>query len=169
MPTAHNEQTGLCVLVSPLAGEICLAHGQKTKGFCREALKVQVPISSCHHPFGTHGIRPLSACQGCPRSSTLRDGAGAGHTHSTPSLPPASAENGVSHSPLGFQHSLKAWSTAPDQEPRASSRRKQARASPTGWGPFQPASPPYDASTQKNHSGKGRVGRTAGHTVEEAK
>lgn len=84
-----------------------------------------MPISSCQHPFGTHGIRPLSACQGCTESSTLRDGAGAGHTHSTPSLPPASAENGVSHSPLGFHHSLEAWSPAPDKGPEQAARSKQ--------------------------------------------
>lgn len=103
-----------------------MAHGQKTEGFCREALeRCKVPISSCQHPFGTRGIRPLSACQGCTESSTLRDGAGAGHTHSTPSLPPASAENGVSHSPLGFHHSLEAWSPALDKGPEQAARSKQ--------------------------------------------
>lgn len=134
-----SKQTNLLCLGFPTGcGTDLAGQGQKTKGLCREALRrCKVPISSCHHPFGTHGIRPMSARQGCPESSKHRDGAEACHTHSSPSLSPASAENGVSHSPLGFQHSLKAWSTAPNKGPEQAAGRSKQQGFPychLGWG-----------------------------------
>lgn len=70
IPIAQSKQTNrLCLGFPTGPGADPSGHGQMTKGLCREALKrCKVPISSCHHPFGTHGIRALLACQGCPES-----------------------------------------------------------------------------------------------------
>lgn len=106
---AQNKQTNLWCLGFPTGpGADLSGHGWTTKGLCREALKrCKVPISSCHHPFGTHGIRPLLACQGCPESKHRAGGRSLSYPFLPfPSLSLASAENGVSHLPLGFQHRL---------------------------------------------------------------
>lgn len=74
-------------------------HGQMTKGLCREAFKrCKVPMSSCHHPFGTHGIRPLLVCQSCSKSSKHRDGSRNGHTQPPlPCLQPQQRKGSATH------------------------------------------------------------------------
>lgn len=109
------------------------------------------------HPWDQDLCQPAKAVQ---KAASTETGAEAHHTHSSPSHSPASAEKGVSHSPLEFQHSLKAWSTAPDRGLEQAAGRKQGLLLQEG-ATFQPPTSPYDASTQ-SHSGKGWERRGTG-------